>query len=633
MYRFYSIQNNRVLIVALLLIGLGCSPMYAQNSNRNFDWNGYSAWENNTEYTRTYVVDQKHPNASDSNDGSKANPFKTINKAASVVASGERVLVYGGIYRETIHPQQSGVSTSKMISYEAAPGEKVVVKGSRILQTEWKQNKVYTDVLADPSLQYTWSRRIWMTTVPDSFFTSDYYPFKLPNILPEEHKLMPWANLVKEIAPYTSRRALVFQNGKRMTQLEDYGDLAKIPGSFWVDVDGKTLHVHGFDGKNPNASLIEVATQQHLFKPIKVGLNYIQLRGFTFEHCANGFLRTSTGAVTALGGHHWIIEDNTIRQINSSGLEFGYLAYESNDPNPENVPRDRNDSQGFMIVRNNHIHDCGTAGIRSFVVTDGVINNNHIHHIGWQDAENYWECSGIKMLVTHRTLVKGNHIHDIQGGNGIWLDWDIRFSRATQNVIHDVQNIQGGIFVEASHYPNLVDNNFVWNVDGNGIYANDTDYLMVYHNLVANISGSAVHAIVQTDRYQNGRKLTAEENKVFNNIFINTRPFRFSSNSNTADHNLYVSTAEPNHISPATFGKDNLDANSVFVRTAIEFNRDAQFLFWNPVQNPALVPALKEVSIDFHGNSRGKETLPGPFVEMKAQGISLNENQTQKNNP
>ncbi len=624
----YSIQSILVVLMCLQFFHSN-----AQSSNQNFDWDSYSAWENVTEYTKTYVVDQRHSNASDSNDGSKANPFKTIDKAASVVKPGERVLVYSGIYRETIHPLQGGTSPDKMISYEAAPGEMVVVKGSRILNAEWRQNKVYTDVLADPSLQYTWSRKIWVTMVPDTFFDEEYYPFQLPNILPEEHALMPWANLVKEIAPYTSRRALVFQNGKRMTQLEDYGDLAKIPGSFWVDVDGKTLHVHGFDGKNPNASVIEVATQQHLFKPSKVGLNYIQLRGFTFEHCANGFLRTSTGAVTALGGHHWIIEDNTIRQINSSGLEFGYLAYETNDPNPENVPRDRKDSQGFIIVRNNHIHDCGTAGIRSFVVSDGIIQNNHIHHIGWQDAENYWECSGIKMLVTHRTLVKGNHIHNIQGGNGIWLDWDIRYSRTTQNVIHDVQNIQGGIFVEASHYPNLVDNNFVWNIDGNGIYANDTDYLKVYHNLVANTTGNAVHAIVQTDRYQNGRKLTAEENRVYNNIFINVRPFRFGSDSNTADHNVYISTSEPNFIDPATLGKSNLDQDSSFLRVPVEFNREALFLFWNSSKTLELVPSLKEVSVDFHNNPRKQETTPGPFIEMLAPGISLNENQSQKINP
>lgn len=604
---------------------MGLSHAYAQKDSSDFDWDSYSEWENRTEYSKTYFVSQKHPDASDTNDGSKEKPFKTINKAASLVKPGERVLIYGGIYRETINPLNGGTAEDQMISYEAAPGESVIVRGSRILNADWRQNKVYTDVLADSTLQYTWSRRIWVTTIPDSFFDADYFPFKLPNILPEEHALMPWANLVKKIAPYTSRRAMVFQNGKRMTQLEDYGDLTGVPGSFWVDVDGKTLHIHGFDSGNPNTSFFEVATQKHLFKPIQVGLNYIQIRGLTFEHCANGFLRTSTGAVTALGGHHWIIEDNTIRHINSSGLEFGFLAYETNDPHPENVPRDRKDSQGFVLVRNNHIYDCGTAGIRSFVVTDGVIKNNHIHHTGWQDAENYWECSGIKMLVTHRTLVANNWIHDIQGGNGIWLDWDIRNSRVTKNVIHDVQNIQGGIFIEASHYPNLVDNNFIWNIDGNGIYANDTDYLMVYHNLVAHVTGNVVHAIVQTDRYQNGRKLTAEENKVFNNIFIDGNPFRFSATSNMADHNLYMSTREPNFFDPSTLGKANLDQNSIFLRGQVDFNRDTQAIFWNKQIKPALVPALKEVTLDFHGKPRKSETLPGPFSGMQTQIITLNE--------
>ncbi|UJH68518.1 right-handed parallel beta-helix repeat-containing protein [Allomuricauda sp. SCSIO 65647] len=598
---------------------------YAQETSSHFDWSGYEKWENKTVYSKTYVVDQKHQHASDTNEGTLQKPLKTINRAAELVKAGERVVVYGGVYRETIFPINGGESNSKMISYEAAPGEEVIVKGSKILSAKWEQRKIYTDVIKDTTLSYTWSRKIWVTTIPDTFFEDGYFPLKLPNILPQEHKLMPWAKLVKNISPYTSTRGLIFQDGKRMVQLEDYGDLTRVPGSFWVDADGKTIHIHSFDSGNPNSSLFEVAIRSHLFKPKQVGLNYIQVRGFTFEHCANGFLRTSTGAVTTLGGQRWIIEDNTIRHVNSSGLEFGYMAYETEDPNTENFVRERKDDMGFMLVRNNHIYDCGTAGIRSFVVSNGIIENNHIHHIGWQDAENYWECSGIKMLVTHKTLVSNNHIHDIQGGNGIWLDWDIRYSRVTQNVIYDVQNIQGGIFVEASHYPNLVDNNFVWNIDGNGIYANDTDYLMVYHNMVGNTTGSVVHAIVQTDRFQNGRKLTAEENRVFNNVFVDTRPMRFSANSNLVDHNVYIKTKQPDYIDLKELRAKGHDENSIQINGQVALNREALYVFWKSTDVIEKVPRLPEVSFDLFNNPRTAEVLPGPFNFLNKTIIPLKE--------
>ena len=54
----------------------------------------------------------------------------------------------------------------------------------------------------------------------------------------------------------------------------------------------------------------------------------MRLAGITFEHCANNFLRTSTGAITILGGDHWLIEDNIVREINSSGLIGNNLIYD-----------------------------------------------------------------------------------------------------------------------------------------------------------------------------------------------------------------------------------------------------------------------------------------------------------------
>ena len=113
-------------------------------------------------------------------------------------------------------------------------------------------------------------------------------------------------------------------------------------------------------------------------------MNYVQLSGITFEHFANGFLRTSTGAVTALGRRHWIIENNSIREINSSGLEFGYYAFEENARTLLNkkFPWKKQGSIGGMIVRNSTISECGTAGVRSYVVEDAFIESNHISNCG-----------------------------------------------------------------------------------------------------------------------------------------------------------------------------------------------------------------------------------------------------------
>ena len=277
-------ENNMILRTKIIFLLFLCYGTYSfsQNEQNNFDWNNYVTWKNKTTYSKTYIVNQKHPNTSDGNDGSFDNPLKTINRAAQLVQEGERVLIYSGVYRETIYPKNGGAGEDKMISYEAAPGEHVIVKGSKIFKGTWEQKKVYTDIIKDTTLTYTWSRRTWVATMPDSFFDNDYYPFQLPNILPEEHTLMPWAKLVKDLPPYTSTRARLFENGARMIQLENYGDVVRVPGSFWIDKDGKTIHIHSFDSGNPNKSVIEIGVKEHLLKPQKIGLNYIQIRGLTF---------------------------------------------------------------------------------------------------------------------------------------------------------------------------------------------------------------------------------------------------------------------------------------------------------------------------------------------------------------
>jgi alpha-N-arabinofuranosidase len=609
-----EMNKSRLKYLFLITIIVNCFSSVGQPTKVRTDWNDFPAWENTTQYSKTYIVNQHHPEASDENQGTENMPLRTISKATELVKAGERILIHGGVYREMVILKNEGTSPNKMISIEAFPGEEVIIKGSRILKNEWIQRRVLTDVLPDSTLTYTWSRAIWLITLPDAIFENNYFPFKVANILPEEFALMPWARLVKKLAPYHSKRGLIFQNGKRMVQLENYGDLARVPGSFWIDTDGKTIHIHTFGGGNPNNELFEIGVQSHLFKPSGVGFGYVHLAGITFEHCANGFLRTSTGAVTILGGHHWIIENNKIRQNNSSGLEFGYYAFEFEDKNPQNIQPRTDEDLGGVIVRNNQISDCGTAGIRSYSVSNGIVENNHIWNCGWQDAENYWEIAGIKLLRTRNTLVRGNHIHDIQGGNGIWLDWDNQYSRVTGNYIHDIQTVQGGILIEASQFPNLVDHNIIWNIDGHGIYGNDTDELMIAHNLIANTTGSLVNAEVATVRNLGGRQLTCERNQIKNNIFIDGgKEIHLGSANNEVDYNLYVTSHEPKLINLSKYQASGFDKNSREVNAFTGF-KDAISFFWESQEDIIKVPAL----LSLPGLYRTVDPIvfPGPFQKM-----------------
>src|SRR5689334_24547327 len=106
------------------------------------DGTAYAAWEQPLTFSKTYYVDNGDAKADDNGPGTKARPFRTISKAAQLLQPGERVVIASGTYRECVRPARGGTSPSEMISYEAAPGATVIIKGSDVLKDGWVQAAV-----------------------------------------------------------------------------------------------------------------------------------------------------------------------------------------------------------------------------------------------------------------------------------------------------------------------------------------------------------------------------------------------------------------------------------------------------------------------------------------------------------
>lgn len=69
-----------------------------------------------------FVVAKGAANASDSNPGTEAAPWKTLAKAASTAKAGQTVLIKAGVYNETLKPTASGTAGS-LITFKAFPGD------------------------------------------------------------------------------------------------------------------------------------------------------------------------------------------------------------------------------------------------------------------------------------------------------------------------------------------------------------------------------------------------------------------------------------------------------------------------------------------------------------------------------
>lgn len=95
----------------------------------------------------------------DLNEGTVAEPLRTISAAARLAGPGDVITVYAGVYREQVSPPRGGTSEQERIVYQAAPGEKVVIKGSEVVKG-WR--RVQHDT--------------WKVTLANSFF-GDFNPY------------------------------------------------------------------------------------------------------------------------------------------------------------------------------------------------------------------------------------------------------------------------------------------------------------------------------------------------------------------------------------------------------------------------------------------------------------------------
>jgi hypothetical protein len=456
---------------------------------------------------------------------------------------------------------------------------------------------------------------VWKTTLPKELFREEN-PLKELNLTDAQiDRCMDWAIPTKGKPPNTLRRGLVFQAGRRLKQVAAREEVEKTAGSYWIEGDGLTVHVRPLGDIEPRQAEFEVTTQGHIFAPTAFGLGYIRVKGFTIQHSGNCFPRPQQGALSAMRGHHWIIEGNTVRECNAIGIDIG---------DQFDIAGPTLAQGGQHIVRRNVITDCGIGGIEGTAVEHTLIEENLICRCGWQRAQFIWETGGIKLHTTLGTLLRRNVIRDSIDAPGIWLDWQNRSSRCTQNVILGTTVVNGGIFMEASQVPNLVDHNVVWGTKGNGIYQHDCDELVIAHNLVGHSSDAGVRMQVCQGRIVGERVSTAKRNKILNNILVaNGRPLAISDAENTIDYNLFAPGREAFDLA-AWRQKHRWDRHSVSAEIAVALDPETLELNLSARSPLPKCPQVAHLAFDFFGKPRlGEDVLPGPFAELPPAGIRL----------
>lgn len=84
-------------------------------------------------FTASAVTNYVSTAGNDTNPGSFASPWRTIQKAANTLAPGDTAFVRGGIYNEVITVNVSGNPTGGYITFQNFPGETAVVDGTGLI--------------------------------------------------------------------------------------------------------------------------------------------------------------------------------------------------------------------------------------------------------------------------------------------------------------------------------------------------------------------------------------------------------------------------------------------------------------------------------------------------------------------
>ncbi len=653
---------------ALLSLGAG-SPARADAAsadNRLPDGTEFARWEQPLSFSKTYYVDNTAPAADDAGPGDRSRPFRTISQAAQVLQPGERVVIAAGVYRECVRPARGGTGPTQMISYEAAPGAKVYIRGSEVLKDGWRQEAIPVGLRGwggptAPGASVT----AWRHDLTSDLFSDTYNPFALPSVMSQ----WEWLDPTKvDMGPYLRRRGLVFVDGKPLEPMEQLGELAaphlhpipdftvpatpqnglparrrggpvmqEVGGSpdarFWIEDAGNAIHVRLASG-TPADHLIEVTTRQHVFIPAQGGLGFIRVKGITFQHAGNVYPFPQHGLVSLAGGDHWILEDNTIEWANGVGLDIGFDA----------------DSAGAshigasQIIRRNAIRYCGVEGIGGMGTTGALVEDNLIEWCGWADAERGWEAAGAKFHRARDMMFRHNVIRHIRHGNGAWWDSENANCRITGNVFADILTVSAAVHMEMNRAPNQIDNNIIWDVRnaepgtpgqrgcaGSGVFDNATDNLIIAQNLIGRCDNSGVFAILRPDRIGAG---TATGNTVAGNIFAQCgkSAIVFLSPNNQADNNVYVGLPDnfqgyyqgdsKQYMGLAAWrDAHGWDKDSVVADAQIAFDADTLQLTFASSQPLPQAPAANHIQSDMLGVATGATRVAGPLANPGAKGV------------
>jgi parallel beta-helix repeat protein len=325
------------------------------------------------------------------------------------------------------------------------------------------------------------------------------------------------------------------------------------------------------------------------------------------------------GAISTKQGHHWIIENNLVRQVNGVGVDYGrrqtFIPYE--------VPADTPKLAGVgTIVRRNAFEQCGACSLSGLGLIGGLVEDNYSTACGWRRVGGLAESAGIKVHYMKHSLVRRNAVRGTVAAAGLWVDHSNHNARVTRNIVVGAEG--PAFFLEATYGPTLIDHNILWDCKGSGFLLTESSNATIANNLVGNCTGQPVRIAPASRRMldlETSRMATAEHNRVVGNVF-----FGFGDRgvgipvgkANVSDYNIFVNppdAAKPFDLA-AWRQRTGQETHSLACAAQMELALQTWTLRQTPLLPVVQMPRIHAVTSDYFGApwDAGDTTPAGPFL-------------------
>lgn len=495
------------------------------------------------------------PTGSDTNKGSVSEPFKTLEKAASIVKAGDICYIREGTYREVLKPLSTGTEDAPIV-FKAIQGEKVVINACDLV-TEWSldSENIY---VADIDMPVT---QVFI----DGLATNEArFPNSGNDLFSPETFEITKMDETEVIAEALEQEKNAFKGGTIWAMLKErwisqVGTIVAseegrltIEGNTWIDNAGSgvgyitgvkcALDANGEwyyeDGKiyiyleeHPDNCDIQVKTRKWVFdlsskdhiiiKDINTfggagnlnAANYCLLDNLSME-----YLSHFTKIVS--GGSSWLRHDWT--NIDYDGIGIGIFgAYNT----VKNSKINWSAGDGItMYGSNNRVENCIvsncnysgsdcnpiTAHGEGHVITQNTVYNGGRGLIALNFAK--------KATVTYNHCYNAGKVNWDIGGIYVW-GTEAEGTEIAYNWVHDIYSdgiykIGNGIYIDNFCKDILVHHNVVWNCSYNAFNYSRPNSNIHYFNNTAFNALDVYQSYIPSDAED-----TSEGNKMYNNLF------------------------------------------------------------------------------------------------------------------